>query len=115
MITGYLWDSFYYTTPNTTGNLCGFNDPYMNETIQLMAETGWDMELKYKTYKERHPQYLLSQAPFIALPCPNWYVFWQPWLKNYHGEVYVGYTAWVSFVRWVWIDQDLKESMIGVR
>jgi peptide/nickel transport system substrate-binding protein len=54
--------------------------------------------------------YLLEEAPVIQIPNPYIYTFWQPWVKNYHGERNVDYCMNVAMT-WVWIDQDLKESM----
>jgi peptide/nickel transport system substrate-binding protein len=60
--------------------------------------------------------YLLEQAYVIPRPTPYSYVFWWPWVKNYHGEVDVNYTGnSVTWIPWVWIDQDLKERMTGKR
>ena len=38
------------------------------------------------------------------------YNFWWPWLKNYHGELTVGYYNVIS-PQYIWLDQDLKEAM----
>jgi len=50
--------------------------------------------------------YVLEQAWYIPAPGAYLYNFWQPWLKNYHGEGLIGYKP--SWVHYVWIDQDLK-------
>jgi peptide/nickel transport system substrate-binding protein len=52
--------------------------------------------------------YVLEQAWYIPAPGAHSYSFWQPWLKNYHGEGLIGYQpAWVRFV---WIDKELKQK-----
>jgi peptide/nickel transport system substrate-binding protein len=39
------------------------------------------------------------------------YVFWWPWVKNYDGETCVGYVSNYNFPTWIWVDQNLKQSM----
>jgi peptide/nickel transport system substrate-binding protein len=52
--------------------------------------------------------YVLSQAWYIPAPGAYVYTFWQPWLKNYHGEYMIGYKP-TEFTKYVWIDQSLKK------
>ena len=59
--------------------------------------------------------YILDQAWSIQLPMPYNYILWWPWLKNYHGEVAVGFHQPFTFANYVWIDQDLKYQMTGRR
>jgi len=50
----------------------------------------------------------------LILPTPVDYVFWRPWLKNYHGEGDLGYpdsTSGGEIPKYLWIDQDLKDDM----
>ncbi len=42
-------------------------------------------------------------------------VLWQPWVKHYSGEYQVGYYDSYMYVPYIWIDQDLKEEMTGMR
>gem|GEM_PF-6051536 len=35
--------------------------------------------------------------------------FWWPWVKNYSGELTVGYFD-ATWPQWVWYDQTLKKS-----
>ena len=65
-------------------------------------------------YKDITP-YMLEQAWFIPTPGYREYTVWQPWLKGYHGEYGTGNSNEPSFMRWIWIDQDLKEKMTGNR
>lgn len=47
----------------------------------------------------------------VTFPRPYAYCFWQPWVKNYGGEWSVGtHNRWL-WCNFVWIDQELKESM----
>jgi len=62
---------------------------------------------------------LQKLAPFMVekvvwgtvLPVPRTYEAYWPWVKNFHGELDVGYYNPHENTRWIWIDQDLKESM----
>ena len=54
----------------------------------------------------------------IPLPTPGTHVFWQPWLKGYHGERGTGPDPGFGtegIYRFVWIDQDLKYELTGSR
>jgi peptide/nickel transport system substrate-binding protein len=54
--------------------------------------------------------YVLEQAWEIPGVNPPSYNFWCPWVKNFHGENTLGRTT-RAYTKYVWIDQDLKESM----
>lgn len=62
-----------------------------------------------ETFHDLMP-YLLEQVPVIAPPMPYTYAFWQPWLKNYHGEGMMDYSMYDAYT-WVWVDQDMKKAM----
>jgi len=51
----------------------------------------------------------------IPIPTPAWFLFWTPWLKGYAGEVSVGPDPVENsgVLRYVWVDQDLKEEITG--
>jgi len=57
--------------------------------------------------------YINEQAWYISLPMPYAYVLWQPWLKGYGGAIYIGYHCEHTYPMFVWIDQELKKSMVG--
>lgn len=63
-------------------------------------------------YRKLMP-YILEQVPVIPVPNPYLYLFWQPWVKNYHGQGMVDYSMGGVWTSWVWLDQSLKESMTG--
>jgi peptide/nickel transport system substrate-binding protein len=56
--------------------------------------------------------YLLEQVPVIAPPIPYSYNFWQPWIKNYHGEGMIDYSMACPTI-WAWVDQNMKTSISG--
>jgi peptide/nickel transport system substrate-binding protein len=86
------------------------NDSYVNEMAdkaRLAALT--DQRGAMAITKELQP-YLQDLALCLQTPRYPTYNLWWPWVKNYSGEVMIGYflSPWVPYV---WIDQDLKTSM----
>jgi peptide/nickel transport system substrate-binding protein len=89
-----------------------FNRSWINDA---KIEAAYNEILKYnlsdqaKVDKIHHDlmPYVLSQAWYIPRPIAYTYIFWQPWLKNYHGEVDLGYNT--DFAKYIWIDQTLKK------
>ena len=54
-------------------------------------------------------KYAMDQAWYIPRPLPYSYVLWWPWLKNYHGELNLGWAgAGYEWCQFVWVDQALK-------
>ncbi len=59
-------------------------------------------------------------VPYITAQCwmvptPNqWYsVCWWPWVKNWNGELYVGFYELYSYMKYRWCDVELKKQMTG--
>jgi peptide/nickel transport system substrate-binding protein len=48
-----------------------------------------------------------------AIPRPSYRTstFWWPWIKNYSGEISIGFINGPNWVNFVWVDQQLKQSM----
>ena len=69
-----------------------------------------DIEKRNKMWKELN-LFLLKECPWLVLPSPNQYVFWQPWVKGYSGEFKLGDT-WnlYSIAQHMWLDLDLKNK-----
>jgi peptide/nickel transport system substrate-binding protein len=61
-------------------------------------------------YKEFAKE-MMGKVWTIPYPRPYNYTVWWPYLKNYHGEISVGYLNGFSWAMWAWIDQDMKKSM----
>jgi peptide/nickel transport system substrate-binding protein len=59
--------------------------------------------------------YILEKGWIIPLPGAVSYHFWQPWIKNYHGEITVGMADYHNWAKYVRIDQDMKDDMTGTR
>jgi peptide/nickel transport system substrate-binding protein len=87
------------------------NEPYVNEMADNARAAGVTslkdaMAVTKELTAFLHENVYAIQAPHY----PN-YNMWWPWLKNYTGEVNVGYMVSDTWVQYVWVDQALKKSM----
>jgi peptide/nickel transport system substrate-binding protein len=95
-----------------------YNPSYINDPV---VEAAWTEMQKYIGIDEAKCQqinhdlmpYLLEQAYVITVPAAYLYIMWWPWVKNYHGEVGVGYYNGVDVGKYIWLDQALKKQMTG--
>jgi peptide/nickel transport system substrate-binding protein len=100
-----------YCTGTGWLNASLISDPYIDEQAEKAKEVGiTDFRAAMAITKELM-KYVLDQAYCIPTPAYPNYVLWWPWLKNYSGELSVGYAPGDSWVQYVWIDQDLKKEM----
>jgi len=74
----------------------------------------FDTDYKVKKMGEWIP-YALEHVWHIPVPGGNSYIIWQPWLKAYHGIYSVGKSDYGQWTWYSWIDQDMKQQMIGKR
>ena len=65
-----------------------------------------------KLIKDQTP-YIRQQCWIITPPLPSVFWFAQAWLKNYNGEVTLGYYQSENTTAFRWIDQKLKKTMMG--
>ncbi|MFC2014778.1 ABC transporter substrate-binding protein [Chloroflexota bacterium] len=107
----YSCNSFY--TPSYF-NTSKVDDPFIAEKVVRFAElyNAMDWVTLDKEYKELMP-YVLEQAWVIPIPKAYSYAMWWPWVKNYHGESSIGYTNGSNWVKFIWVDQDLRKQMLG--
>jgi peptide/nickel transport system substrate-binding protein len=56
-------------------------------------------------------KYVLDQVWMLPGPQDSPYTFWWPWVKNYSGEVHVGYFDGQSWTQYIWLDLDMKKEM----
>jgi peptide/nickel transport system substrate-binding protein len=100
-----------YTNINSWVNASRINDPTVNaEAEKAAAGAVTDFQGSMKITKNLM-KYLLDQAYCIPTPRYPQTVMWWPWLKAYSGETSVGYFAGDSWVKYIWVDQNLKKSM----
>ncbi|MBI4181197.1 MAG: ABC transporter substrate-binding protein [Chloroflexi bacterium] len=93
-----------------TWNLSEVNDPGIAKLYDQMNAAYFDIPKRKSIMKEAN-LYILDKSWYITPPVPFTYYFWQPWVKNYHGESSVGMFNSANFIKYVWIDQELKKSM----
>ena len=60
--------------------------------------------------QQRTPDLMSIKVDDNSDPMSSLYNFWWPWVKNYNGELTIGYynSIWPQYI---WIDQDLKKAM----
>ncbi len=95
-------------------NLAFVNDERVENAAKQIMDEFLDWNKRCQIYKDITP-YILENTWYIPIPSSRKYTAWQPWTKNYHGEWSVGSNQEPNYVKWVWIDQNLKENMTGTR
>jgi len=101
-------------SPTGIGNPSGVDDPYVNELHARLLKIGDHEWGKHsQIMKEEIVPYVLEQCWYMSIPKPDAFIFWQPWLKGYHGELEVGFRNAQEWTKYVWIDQELKKEMTG--
>jgi peptide/nickel transport system substrate-binding protein len=104
--------AIFYMPPTLQGtgaNMAMLNDSKINEAVAAMRRAMLtDDKQAMKIMRDLTP-YLLENAWAIPRPKRPSINLWWPWLKNYQGEMYLGYAAlWPKFI---WYDQALKKEM----
>ena len=86
------------------------NEKTRDVYTQIQLYVGKDDAKWEKLLHDVYP-FIIAQSPGIWLPSPYAYKVWQPWLKGFHGESNVGYDNPYLYLRYIWIDEELKKSM----
>ena len=82
------------------------NDPVINNAREeIKPHFMINMPEADRIHRELMP-YIVEQAYYIPLPTAYSYNIWWPWLKNNYGEFF-------RFTKYFWLDQELKQTMIG--
>ena len=100
------WQTFH---GNGASNPSYVNDPKVEAAFQeAMKNVIINMPKVFQIYRDLLP-YLDEQAYVVPTPLPYVYIFWQPWVRNFHGEAVVRTSGgpW----KYAWIDQALKKSL----
>jgi peptide/nickel transport system substrate-binding protein len=92
------------------------NDPTANKALVqvLDAYCKLDEATVNKVHKDLM-KHVLAQAWAVPFPLPPSYLFWWPWLKGYQGELSPGDNNMLMWPKYVWVDQALREQMVGRR
>lgn len=98
----YTSDKFY--------NVPRINDPHyddlFNQIVAMMDKTEWK-----KLLIELNDYGFSQQWVVSLLPLPGGIV-WQPWLKSYRGERILANASGGGVFARVWVDQELKNTMV---
>ena len=90
-------------------NAMGSRDPVYDAMVEA-AENAGSAEEMMELVKEAN-NYFVEQQWNIWSPIVPGFVFWQPWMVGYNGEITMGGArSWLYLSR-VWLDSDLKEAM----
>ena len=112
--TGTLPTVYNRVKAGTIHNFSNVNDPVIEESYGALQDAFFDWDERVRLMREITP-YQIDLAPMVQLPGAYSYRFWQPWVKCYSGELYLGYMNNYDFAIYIWLDQDLKEEMTGTR
>jgi peptide/nickel transport system substrate-binding protein len=97
--------------PSALTNMSFVDDPVVKETLpKIRTLAGTDEKAAMKMTRQLAIR-ALDQAWAIQVPNYNTITFWWPWLKNYSGEISVGYFNNANWSQFVWVDDQLKQSM----
>jgi peptide/nickel transport system substrate-binding protein len=108
-----IWYKMQNFTSSGIYNMSFVNDAYCNEQATKSMELfGVDDAAVAQMHADLMP-YVLEQC--WAIPKPNPYTFrcWWPWVKNYHGEISIGYYNTEHIYKYIWQDNALKAKMTG--
>ena len=104
-----MWPFMYAHRSGHPWNDGRYNNPEVDRKWDEISVT-LDIEKRNKMWKELN-LFLLRECPWLVLPSPNQYVFWQPWVKGYSGEFKLGDTwNFLGIAQHMWLDLDLKNK-----
>jgi len=95
-------------------NVYMLDDPKINKAYEEVNANFWDQKKQEQILKETY-KYVQTLVLDVSIAIPKTYTFWQPWVKNYNGELGQCYTIKYDFVRNIWLDLAIKEKMTGRR
>ncbi|MBI2830608.1 MAG: hypothetical protein HYX81_05565, partial [Chloroflexi bacterium] len=98
--------------PGDWHNYPDYTGAEMSPMALKMDELWFNAGEMGRVWKEFEP-HVFRIANFIASPMGYGYNFWQPWVQNYHGEYTVGNAVTGNFVKYIWVDMDLKAKLMG--
>ncbi|MBI2851547.1 MAG: ABC transporter substrate-binding protein [Chloroflexi bacterium] len=118
LIFPFGWNQTNFTRDGSSNiprvNLPAGSDPGIEVPYQEMQSYAFvDMDKAAEVYRTKLGPYMAEQAYFIGLPAPYMYTFWQPWVKNYAGELDQSPIYGTQWLRFAWVDQDLKAKFTG--
>ena len=109
---GMLYRAEYYDG-ETMVNGSHVSEPRAAEVRKQMQLTALTNTAESDRVHKEFMKYVLDQAWAIPYTNAPGYHFWWPWVRNFNGEMSVGYDNSFVFTKWVWVDKDMKSSMTG--
>ena len=108
-ITGPI-NCLTWTSSTNFYNVGNYNNPAFDTLLNTLLQT--TDPATQNTLIKQAVIMLYRDIPYILFPGQNNYSVWQPWVKQYHGEICVGGVMGynVHFSR-LWVNEDLKESL----
>jgi len=106
-----VWPMLIVLTGEGWQNSSIIDDPIINEAA---AEIGFKAITDEKGAMQDTRElmkHVLDQAYVIPAASYPTYCYWWPWIKNYSGERSIGYFWVQSWPQYIWVDQQLKDSM----
>jgi peptide/nickel transport system substrate-binding protein len=94
---------------DNTFNRSWVKDDKVEAVYQEIAKYNLVNQAKVDELHRNLMPYVLEQAWYIPPPGALLCTFWQPWLKNYHGESMIGYKP-AEWTKYVWIDEEMKQK-----
>ena len=110
---GNLFIAYSFVTGPFGGNFSYIDDPVAREAKNKMMSLAIPDPAGADAVHKELMKYELPRVVSIPGVCPPGYHMWWPWVKNYHGESSLGYTNYPNFIKYLWIDADMKKTMTG--
>ncbi len=98
---------------NHAWNYPGVQDPVYDAMVEAAENAGSAEELM-ELVKEADT-YFIEQQWVTWGPMRPGFIFWQPWMVGYNGEILIGGGRFSLYLSRVWLDADLREEMTGTR
>ena len=90
-------------------NMPGVQDPVYDAMVEAAENAGSTEELMELVKKA--DDYYIPQQWVTWGPMRPGFVFWQPWMVGYNGEIVIGGGRFSLYLSRVWLDSELKEAM----
>ena len=94
-------------------NASGVQDPVYDAKVEAAENAGSPEEMRELVKKA--DMYFAEQQWVTWGPTRPNYIFWQPWMVGYNGELSIGGGQHLLYLSRVWLDADLREEMTGTR
>jgi peptide/nickel transport system substrate-binding protein len=103
------WQKMQSFSGTSSWNQSYVNDPRINEELAVALDLiGYDEVQLAKNFSELVP-YIIEQCWVIPKPNPYMYVVWWTWVNNWNGELNIGYYNSPSYLKYIWMNEALKQ------